>query len=79
MDKKIIQKIFTENNFKKIKSIKEIKIGFTNKVYSIDNKFILKICEDKNNEENFKKEIFFYNFFKNKIPIPQIIFYDTSK
>jgi len=79
MDKKIIEKIFTENNLGEIKSIKKIEVGFTNKVYSINDDFILKVCEDKTNEENFEKEVFFYDFFKDKIPVPKVIFYDNSK
>jgi hypothetical protein len=42
-----IEKIFLKNKLDKIKSIKKIEIGFTNKVYAINNKFILKICEDE--------------------------------
>lgn len=79
MDKKIIEKIFTESNLGEIKSIKKIDIGFTNKVYSINDNFILKICEDEDNKENFEKEVFFYDFFEDKIPVPKVIFYDNSK
>lgn len=79
MDKKIIEKIFTENNIGEVKSIKKIEVGFTNKVYSINDDFILKVCEDEENEENFEKEVFFYDLFKDKIPVPKVIFYDNSK
>ncbi|MCB9809193.1 aminoglycoside phosphotransferase family protein [Candidatus Nomurabacteria bacterium] len=79
MDKKIIEKIFTENNLGEVKSIKKIEVGFTNKVYSVNEDFILKVCEDEENEENFEKEVFFYDFFKDKIPVPKVIFYDNSK
>jgi len=79
MDKKIIEKIFTENNLGEVKSVKKIDVGFTNKVYSINDEFILKVCFDEENEENFEKEVFFYDFFKDKIPVPKVIFYDNSK
>lgn len=79
MNKNKIKLIFLENNFEKVKSIKKIKIGFTNKVYSINDKFILKIYEDVNNKNNFEREVFLYNFFKDKIPVPKIILYDNSK
>src|SRR3989339_757781 len=55
MDQKIIKNIFKKYNLGAVKSVKKIDIGFTNKVYSINNKFILKVCADENNEENFKK------------------------
>lgn len=77
--KKVIKKIFEENNLESIKSIEKIEIGFTNKVYSINDKFILKVCEDEDNEKNFEKEVFFYELFKNKLPVPEVIIFDNSK
>ena len=79
MNEKIIKQIFLGNNLEKIISIKKIEIGFTNEVYSINNKFIIKICKKISNEENFKKEVYLYDFFKEKIKIPQVIIYDDSK
>ena len=79
MDKKTIKQIFLQSNLGKVDSIEKIKIGFTNEVYSVNNKFILKVCEDLDNEEKFEIEVFFYDFFKDKIPVPKIILYDNSK
>jgi len=79
MDQKIVEKIFHECGLGKVKFIKKIKIGFTNKVYLINDKFILKVCEDKSNEEKFEIEAFFYNFFKDKIPVPKIKVFDKFK
>ena len=79
MDQKIIKNIFKKYNLGAVKSVKKIDIGFTNKVYSINNKFILKVCADENNEENFKKEVYFYDFLKNKILVPEIKVFDKSK
>lgn len=79
MNKQTIKKIFTQNNLGKADSIKRIEIGFTNKVYSVNDKFILKVCEERSNEKNFEKEVFFYNLFKDKIPVPKIRIYDDSK
>jgi len=79
MDQKIIKNIFKKYNLGAVKSVKKIDIGFTNKVYSINNKFILKVCEDENNEEKFEMEVYFYNFLKNKIFVPEIKIFDKSK
>jgi len=79
MDKKTIKRIFSQNNLGKVESIVKIEIGFTNKVYSINDQFILKVCEDLENEKFFKKEVFLYAFFRNKIPVPKILIYDNSK
>lgn len=74
-----IEKIFSENNLETPFEISKFDIGFTNLVFSINDKYILKICNDIDNEKNFEKEVYFYNFFKNKIPVPELIFYDNSK
>jgi len=79
MNKTIIKKIFSQNNLGKIDKIEKIKIGFTNIIYLIENKYILKICKGINNENNFEKEAYFYNLFKNKLPVPSLIVYDNSK
>ncbi len=79
MDKKIVEQIFIQHNLGKVKSFKKIGIGFTNEVYSVNDEFILKVCEDEDNEEKFEREVFFYDFFKDKIPVPKIILYDNSK
>ena len=79
MEQKIVEKIFQEHGLGKVKSVKKIEIGFTNIIYLINDKFILKVCEDESNEEKFEIEIFFYNFFKDKIPIPKISVFDKSK
>lgn len=60
MDKRTIKRIFSRNNLGKVESITKIEIGFTNKVYSINDQFILKVCEDSDNEEKFEKEVLFY-------------------
>ncbi|MAG76054.1 MAG: hypothetical protein CL811_04760, partial [Colwelliaceae bacterium] len=78
LTKKEAEKIFLKNKLGKVESVKKIEIGFTNRIYLLNDKFILKICEDKSNEKNFEKEAFFYNFFKNKLPVPKITVYDNS-
>jgi len=79
MDQKIVEKIFEVHGLGKVESVVKIEIGFTNKVYLINDKFILKVCEDKSNEQKFEIEVFFYNFFKDKIPAPKISIFDKSK
>ena len=60
-------------------SIEKINVGFTNTLYDIDNKYILKVCTDLNNEPSFNNEIDFYkNNIDNKY-IPKLLLSDTSK
>jgi aminoglycoside phosphotransferase (APT) family kinase protein len=79
MEQKIVEKIFAEYDLGKVESVANIEIGFTNKVYLVNDAFILKVCEDESNEQNFEIEVFFYNFFKDKIPVPEIKVFDKSK
>lgn len=79
MNRNKIEQILLQNNLEKAESIEKIKIGFTNDVYSINDKYILKVCKDINNEGNFEREVFFYDLFRDKIPVPRIISYDNSK
>lgn len=52
--------------------VNKINIGFTNTLYDINNKYIVKICINENNEENFKKEIHFYKENKDNNLIPRL-------
>ena len=79
MEQKIVEKIFAEHGLGNVVSVANIEIGFTNKVYLVNDAFILKVCEDESNEQKFESEVFFYNFFKDKIPVPKIRVFDKSK
>ena len=79
MDQKIAEQIFLHYGLGEITSFQKIEIGWTNKVYLVNDEFILKVCEDETNEEKFEREVFFYHFFENKIPVPHICVYDNSK
>jgi len=68
-----------QNLFGKMPDIKKINAGFTNFVYSINDSFVLKICINSDNEENFQKEINFYKNNENSEYIPKFYYCDTSK
>ncbi len=59
--------------------IKKINIGFTNTLYDVNNKYIVKICTDINNEKAFKNEINFYNLNKNNDLIPRLYLSSINK
>ena len=59
--------------------IEKINVGFTNTLYSVDDRYIVKICSDINNEDNFKKEIKFYNSNRKNKLIPKLYFASTDK
>ena len=59
--------------------IEKINVGFTNTLYRINDSYIVKVCTDINNEEDFKKEIDFYNSNKENTLIPKLYYSDTMK
>lgn len=68
------EKIFGDNP-----KIDKVNVGFTNIIYIINDKYIVKICSDINNEEKFRKEINFYNSNKNNNLIPKLYLADIDK
>lgn len=83
MNKEKLQKIFTKNKLWEIKTIKKSNIWFSNDVYFINDDYIVKFYNWEIDETiwkewilNFEKELYFYNLFKNKIPVPNVIFSD---
>ena len=56
-----------------------INIGFTNALYNVDDKYIIKVCTDYSNEGKFQKEINFYNSNKDNELISKLFISDTSK
>lgn len=75
----VIKTIFTKNNISKVCSFYRLNTGFTNDIYVVDEKYILKICVNEENEVNFKRECFCYKLYKGIIPVPNVIVSDTSK
>ncbi|MBQ8132652.1 MAG: aminoglycoside phosphotransferase family protein [Bacilli bacterium] len=59
--------------------VEKVNVGFTNTIYSINDEYILKICTNMDNEENFQKEINFYLKNKNNSYIPKLIEESTEK
>lgn len=79
--KKEITKIINENKdlFGNNPIIEKINIGFTNTIYKINNKYILKLCTRKENESFFQNEINFYLSNENNLNIPVLYKYSTNK
>ena len=59
--------------------IEKINVGFTNTLYRINDSYIVKVCTDADNEEEFKKEIDFYNSNKENTLIPKLYYSDIKK
>ena len=62
----------------KIKTIEEINAGYNNTIFSVNNKYIIKVCGN-NKEDLFDVESNFYNENKNNPIIPKLYKFDKSK
>lgn len=74
-----LKKIFAQHGLEEPQKLEKVAVGFTNKVFSVDDKYILKVCADVSNEQNFRIEAVLYGFFKGKLPVPELVIYDDSK
>lgn len=70
--------IFRQHDLADDPKITRIAIGFTNEVYAVDN-YILKVCIKKENESNFRKEVFLYRLLQDKAPVPHVLVVDHSR
>lgn len=59
--------------------VEKINVGFTNTLYRVNDSYIVKVCTDMDNEEEFKKEIVFYNSNKDNSLIPKLYYSNTDK
>lgn len=59
--------------------VEKINVGFTNTLYRVNDSCIVKVCTDVDNEEEFKKEIAFYNSNKDNSLIPKLYYSNTDK
>lgn len=78
---KVIKTIVNKNEkiFGNNPKIDKVNVGFTNSIYIINNKYIVKICSNINNEEKFKNEINFYKLNKNNNSIPKLYLTEMNK
>jgi len=73
-----IKKIFKKENLGTIISLEKFGIGFSRQVFCINNKYVIKLCLDKNREHNTLNELQFYINNSEKFH-PSLIAYDISK
>lgn len=77
----IINKIIEHNKelFGDDSNVEKINVGFTNAIYKVNESFIVKICNDIDNEDKFKKEIDFYKANATNTLIPKLFYSNTEK
>lgn len=70
----INKELFSENPI-----VNKINVGFTNTIYNVNELFIVKICSDYDNEDDFLKEINFYKSNECNSLIPKLYISNISK
>lgn len=74
-----IKKIFEQAGLAVAVSIRKLEIGFSNDVYCINEKYMLKIVKEKEESTNLKKEIYLCKLLQDKIPTPKIVYSGSAK
>lgn len=59
--------------------IKKINVGFTNSIFLVNDLYVIKICTNRDNEDNFKNEINFYRSNLKNDLCPKLFVFDISK
>ena len=70
IDVKEIEEIIGEP----VQSIERITYGYTNKIYSINGRYILKICTNERNRDNFKRAGIFCQKYFGSINCPKVLY-----
>ena len=78
---KIINSIIEQNKelFGENVKYEKINVGFTNTIYIVNDKYVVKICTNTDNEKNFEKEIKFYKANENNELIPKLYCSNVEK
>jgi aminoglycoside phosphotransferase (APT) family kinase protein len=80
MDLHTVNQILELYNQVPVKYFTRSHAGFTNTVYELEDKFILKICTDaEENDFSFLLEAQLYGHFQSKLPVPHLIAYNNEK
>ena len=79
MEDGLVRRIFAEAGLGPVASIQKIGIGFSNDVYSIDDKFILKVGKSEEDDEYLLRDIYLCNLLRDRVPAPKVIPSDASR
>ena len=70
---------FNQNIFGNISKIEEVNAGFNNSIFNINDKYIIKVCDNIEKEKLFDTEANFYNSNKKNNNIPLLYKFDKSQ
>ena len=67
-----ISKIFSNHGLSFSGGVTKSQVGFSNDVYFVGD-YVLKVGRSERNKQFLEKEVFFYDLFKKKLPVPQVV------
>ena len=59
--------------------VERVNVGFTNTIFIVNDRYVVKICTNSSNEEKFAREIEFYQKNKDNDLIPRLYYASTDK
>ena len=79
LSESLIRTVFAEAGVGSVTSIQQIQVGFSNDVYSIDDKYILKAGRSEEDNKYLLRDIYLCGLLRDRVPAPRVIYWDTSK
>ena len=79
LSESLIRNVFADAGLGPIASIERMEIGFSNDVYSVDDKYILKAGRSEEDNEYLLRDIYLCNLLRDRVPAPRVIHWDASK
>ena len=79
MEDGLVRKIFAHAGLGTISSIRKTEIGFSNDVYSVDEKYILKAGRCGEDDQYLLRDIYLCNLLRDRVPAPKVILSDASR
>lgn len=74
----LLKQIFAVNCLPEPLAFRKIEVGFTNSVYAVDEKYIVKFCGNPSNTKPFTLEAELYKKFRGRLPVPQPLAFDAT-
>ena len=79
LSESLIRTIFAQAGLGPIASIEKIEIGFSNDVYSIDDRYILKAGRCGEDDQYLLRDIYLCDLLSDRVPAPSVIHADATR
>ncbi len=73
-----IKRLFSQVGLEEPRAIRKSEIGFSNHIYRINDRYVLKVGKSGIDEEPLQREIYLCQLLTGKVPTPRIVAFGTS-